>query len=124
MPRAPVGRDLTQQRVYWRYFMKASRFPLVGTVLGALLLSACSDVQNPAAPTQGSFTSSSSQNTNYSGRAAVVQATLLGGTPIAPITLVEAGPLPSSGGADEKALLEASVPGLLTAEVLHASTVA
>jgi hypothetical protein len=104
--------------------MKASRFPLVGTVLGALLFTACSDVQNPVAPTQASFTASSSQNTTYSGRATVVQATLVGGTPIAPITLVEAGPLPSSGGADEKALLEASVPGLVTAEVLHASTVA
>jgi hypothetical protein len=102
--------------------MKASRFPLVGTVLGALLFSACSDVQNPAAPTQGSFTASSSQNTSYSGRATVVQATVLGGTPIAPITLVEAGPLPSSGGADEQSLLDANVPGLLSAEVLHAAT--
>jgi hypothetical protein len=99
--------------------MKASRFPLVGTLLGALLLSACSDVQNPAAPIQGSFTTSSSQNTTYSGQATVVQATALG---LDPITLVEAGPLPSSGGADEKALLEANVPGLLAAEVLHAAT--
>lgn len=102
--------------------MKASRFPLVGTVLGALLFSACSDVQNPAAPTKGSFTSSSSQSTNYSGRATVVQATVLGGAPIAPITLVDAGPLPSSGGADEQSLLDANVPGLLSAEVLHAAT--
>jgi hypothetical protein len=99
--------------------MKASRFPLVGTVLGTLLISACSDVQNPAAPTQGSFTSSSSQSTRYGGRATVVQATV---PVIAPITLVDAGPLPSSGGAEEKALLEASVPGLVTAEVLHAAT--
>jgi hypothetical protein len=102
--------------------MKASRFPLVGTVLGALLLSACSDVQNPAAPSRGSFTLSSSQNTTYSGRATVVQATVLGGTPIAPITLVDAGPLPSSGGAAEQSLLNANVPGLLSAEVLHAAT--
>jgi hypothetical protein len=50
-----------------------------------------------------------------------VQATLLG---LAPITLVEAGPLASSGGADEETLLETSVPGLLAAEVLHATTVA
>jgi hypothetical protein len=49
-----------------------------------------------------------------------VQATVLGQTPI---TLVDAGPLPSTGGADEKSLLDASVPGLLTAEVLHATTV-
>jgi len=102
--------------------MKASRFPLVGTVLTALIFSACSDVQNPAAPRSPSFTLSSSQSTNYSGRATVVQATILGGAPIAPITLVDAGPLPSSGGAEEKSLLEANVPGLLTAEVLHAAT--
>jgi hypothetical protein len=50
-----------------------------------------------------------------------VQATVLGQSPI---TLVEAGPLPSTGGADEKSLIEANVPGVLTAEVLHASTVA
>jgi len=102
--------------------MKASRFPLVGTVLGALVLSACSDVQNPAAPRSSSFTASSSQSTNYGGRATVVQATVLGGAPIAPITLVDAGPLPSSGGAAENSLLEANVPGLVTAEVLHAAT--
>ncbi len=102
--------------------MKASRFPLVGTVVGALLFSACSDVQNPAAPRSPSFTASSSQSTNYGGRATVVQATVLGGAPIAPITLVEAGPLPSSGGADKQTLLEANAPGLLTAEVLHAAT--
>src|SRR2546426_7578827 len=99
--------------------MKASRFPLVGTVIGALLLYACSDVQNPAAPTLSSFTASSSQSTNYGGRATVVQATV---PVIAPITLVDAGPLPSSGGSDEETLLEANAPGLLTAEVLHAAT--
>jgi len=102
--------------------MKASRFPLVGTVLGALLLSACSDVQNPAAPRSPSFDASSSQSTTYSGQATVVQATLLGGAPIAPITLVDAGPLDPSGGAAENSLLEANLPGLLTAEVLHAAT--
>jgi hypothetical protein len=53
-----------------------------------------------------------------------VQATVLGGAPIAPITLVEAGPLPTTGGSDQKSLLEANVPGVLTAEVLHAATVA
>jgi hypothetical protein len=100
--------------------MKASRFPLVGTVLGALLFSACSDVQNPAAPTLPRSTSSLlSQSTTYSGRATVVQATVLA---LAPITLVDAGPLPSSGGAEEKTLLQANLPGLVTAEVLHAAT--
>ena len=102
---------------YWRYLMQASHFPLVGTILGALIFSACSDVRDPTAP---NFIESSSQSTTYSGRATVVQATVLGQSPI---TLVEAGPLPSSGGADEKSLLDASVPGLLTAEVLHAATV-
>jgi hypothetical protein len=97
--------------------MKASHFPLVGTILGALIFSACSDVKNPTAP---NFTESSSQSFNYSGRATVVQATVLGQS----LTLVEAGPLPSTGGADEKSLLEANVPGVLTAEVLHASTIA
>jgi hypothetical protein len=120
-PRARERRSY-QQIFLLEIFIKASRFPLVGSVLGTLLFSACSDVQNPAAPTQGSFTSSSSQNTSYSGRATVVQATVLGGALIAPITLVDAGPLTSSGGADEKSLLEANVPGVLTAEVLHAAT--
>jgi hypothetical protein len=49
----------------------------------------------------------------------VVRAAVLG---LAPITLVDAGPLPPSGGAEEASLLNASVPGLLTAEVLHATT--
>ena len=55
----------------------------------------------------------------YSGRAAVVDATVLGQH----IVLSDTGPLPASGGAQEASLLEAEVPGLLTAEVLHASTV-
>ena len=97
--------------------MKASHLPLVGTVLGALLFSACSDLKNPTAPTL--LTSSSSQSTTYSGRATVVQATVLG---LDPITLVDAGPLPSSGGAEGQTLLEANVPGVLSAEVLHAAT--
>ena len=99
--------------------MKASHLPLVGTVLGALLFSACSDLKNPTAP---NLTESSSQSFNYSGRATVVQATVLGGALIAPITLVDAGPLPSSGGAEGQTLLEANVPGVLSAEVLHAAT--
>ncbi len=95
--------------------MKASHLPLVGTVLGALLFSACSDLKNPTAP---NFIESSSQSFNYSGRATVVQATVLGQT----TTLVEAGPLPSTGGAEGQTLLKASVPGVLSAEVLHAAT--
>jgi hypothetical protein len=37
--------------------------------------------------------------------------------------LGDSGPLPTNGGALETSLLNANVPGLLTAEVLHASTV-
>src|SRR5260221_2950680 len=57
--------------------------------------------------------------TSYSGQATVVNATVLGIN----TKLSDTGPLPSSGGARESSLLTASVPGLLTAEVLHASTV-
>ncbi|PYO90291.1 MAG: hypothetical protein DMD66_03240, partial [Gemmatimonadetes bacterium] len=42
---------------------------------------------------------------------------------LSPVVLADAGPLPPSGGAEDASLLNASVPGLLTAEVLHASTV-
>jgi len=59
-------------------------------------------------------------NTTYSGQATVVRATVLG---LPPVVLSDTGPLPGSGGARQASLLEASVPGLLTAEVLHASTV-
>src|SRR5437016_9664510 len=58
-------------------------------------------------------------HTTFSGRATVVQATVLGNT----VTLADTGPLPASGGAQQASLLDAQVPGLLTAEVLHASTV-
>ena len=57
--------------------------------------------------------------TTFSGRATVVRANVLG----APVTLADTGPLPSSGGAQEASLLSASEPGLLTANVLHATTV-
>ncbi len=55
----------------------------------------------------------------FSGQATAVQATVLGITTV----ISEARPLPSSGGAAEASLLQASVPGLLTAEVLHAATI-
>jgi len=75
-----------------------------------LLLSASAAAADAAQPTSP---------TTFSGRATVVDATVLG----IRTTLADAGPLPSSGGAQEASLLDASVPGLLTAEVLHASTV-
>src|SRR5213594_4207191 len=64
--------------------------------------------------------SASANNTTFSGEATVVQATVLS---LPPVVLSDTGALDSTGGAREASLLDASVPGLLTAEVLHASTV-
>ena len=64
--------------------------------------------------------SASANNTTFSGEATVVQATVLG---LPPVVLSDTGALDSTGGAREASLLDANVPGLLTAEVLHASTV-
>ena len=58
-------------------------------------------------------------STRYSGQATVVHANLLG----TEIALVDTGPLPPEGGAEEESLLSAEVPGLLSAEILHASTI-
>jgi len=99
--------------------MRISPLSITSALICALLVSACSETRNPAAPKPSSLISSPSQSTTFSGDATVVRATVLGVS----TELVRAGPLPSSGGADEETLLEASVPGLLTAEVLHASTV-
>jgi hypothetical protein len=66
-----------------------------------------------------SLASPSADAASFSGRAVVVQATVLG----VPTTLSDTGPLPASGGALEASLLGAQVDGLLTANVLHASTV-
>src|SRR5712692_10023041 len=54
----------------------------------------------------------------FSGQATVVKATVLGTN----TTLVDTGPLPSSGGALEASLLTANVDGL-SAEILDAATV-
>lgn len=56
---------------------------------------------------------------DFSGQATAVRATVLGITTV----ISDTGPLPASGGAQETSLLEATVPGTLSAEVLHASTV-
>ncbi len=61
-----------------------------------------------------------SSNNTFSGQATVVRATVLG---LQPVVLSDTGPLPSSGGALHASLLSARVPGLLSAEVLHATTV-
>jgi len=103
-------------RIPWNSPLRASALAAVALAL------ACAERPDPAAPKSPSLWTggtSTTQATSYSGRATVVQATVLGLS----TTLVDAGPLPSSGGAMEASLLNASVPGLLTAEVLHATTV-
>jgi hypothetical protein len=70
-----------------------------------------------AAFTTGAY----ANDTTFSGQATVVNASVGG---LGPVVLSDTGPLPSSGGAQEASILNATVPGLLTAEVLHASTVA
>src|SRR5947209_8560092 len=92
----------------------------VAALAAALLVGACSEVRNPAAPGPAFSTTSGSAIT-YSGRATVVQVAVLN---FEPILIGDAGPLPPQGGADEKSLVDATVPELLTVEVLHASTVA
>jgi len=92
-----------------------------GLLAAAALALGCSERNTPLAGVLADATTSSGgQATSFSGRATVLQATLLG---LPPVVLVDAGPLPPSGGAEEASLLNANVPDLLTAEVLHASTV-
>ncbi len=103
-------------RIRWNSPLRASALVAVAVAL------ACAERPDPAAPKAPRFWTggtSTTHATSYSGRATVVQATVLGVS----TKLVDAGPLPSSGGAMEASLLNASVPGLLTAEVLHATTV-
>src|SRR5258708_5952799 len=57
--------------------------------------------------------------TTFSGRAVVVDAEVLGLHTV----ISDTGNLPSSGGALQTSLLTASVPGLLTANVLHATSI-
>jgi len=91
-----------------------------GVLAAVALALACSERPDPVAP-EFSTGSPATHATSFSGRATVVQATLLN---LTPVVFVDAGPLPPEGGAAEASLLKASVPGLLTAEVLHATTVA
>jgi hypothetical protein len=96
---------------------------IIGYVLGCtFLLAGCSE--NPSSDltsvSASLIESQNSEATTYSGRATVVNATLLS---LPPIILSDAGPLPNSGGEAEATLLEAEVPGVLTAQVLHAATI-
>src|SRR5437016_758318 len=65
------------------------------------------------------FPGGSDKAATFSGQATVVDATVLGVRTV----IVDTGPLPASGGAEEASLLNVNVPGLLSAEVLHATTV-
>jgi hypothetical protein len=57
----------------------------------------------------------------FAGRATVFQANGVG---IVPVVLSDTGNLDSTGGAKEASLLNASVPGLVSGEVLHATAIA
>jgi hypothetical protein len=59
-------------------------------------------------------------STQFSGQATGVRATVAG---LGPVTLSDTGPLPAEGGQKETSLLSANVPGLLTANVFHSSTI-
>jgi hypothetical protein len=95
---------------------------LTALVAGLLTLSACTDREAVTGPAlDPSVAGGSGTQNSYSGEATVVRAVVpLTSTDL---TLIHAGPLPSSGGAAEDKLISANVPGLLTATVLHASTV-
>lgn len=102
--------------------MRRRTFLLTAAVMGGFALVGCSDYGPTAPDTSVRFHAAPDGGARtYSGRATVVaaQVPLLG----VDTRLADAGPLPESGGADEATLLEASVDGLLTARVLHASTV-
>ena len=61
----------------------------------------------------------SGASTTFKGQATALRANVLGIETV----LADTGPLPPSGGALEASVLSANVPGLVTANVLHASTV-
>lgn len=101
--------------------MRRRTFFLTATILGGFAVAGCSDreVTAPDAPLH--HVSPAGDGQRFSGRATVVIASV----PALGIDtrLADAGPLPEEGGADEATLLEASIPDLLDARVLHASTV-
>lgn len=59
------------------------------------------------------------EQAGYGGRGTAIKASVLG----VPILLSDTGPLPRSGGNMEASSLKATVPGLLTADVLRAAAV-
>jgi len=73
--------------------MKLSQSLPVAALAAALLVGACSEARNPAAPGPA-FSTTSAPGITYSGQATVVQAALAG---LEPITFADAGPLPPEG---------------------------
>jgi hypothetical protein len=86
----------------------SARFASVVLLIGMLVL-----------PTSG-VSAAASGDTSFSGQATVIQVSdpLTG-----PVVLADTGPLSASGGARDASLLNAAVPGVVTAEVLHATTI-
>lgn len=70
-------------------------------------------------PTSG-VAEAASGNTSFSGRATAVQ---LADPVTGPVVLADTGSLPASGGSQEASLLSTGVPGVVTADVLHATTI-
>lgn len=104
--------------------MKRSTF----IALAAAVLAGCEMATAPHGTPGSPAFSASSTPTTYSGRATVVEATVLD---LPTIRLSDTGPLPASGGALETTLLTLSVPSdqtlgvlALDAEAGHAATVA
>ena len=61
---------------------------------------------------------------SFSGQAVVVSGSVTTPVGTIPLDISDTGPLPAKGGSQQASLLSASVPGLLSAEVLHASAIA
>src|SRR5260370_34417159 len=105
-------------RIHWR----APTLALALAATAALFLSCgklhTSAVTAPVSRTAPLARASGSGSTRFSGQATAVRANVLGINTV----LSDAGPLPPSGGAEEKSLLTANVPGVLTVNVLHATT--
>ncbi len=98
--------------------------------ISATMLAGCSpdSMTGPNRPTAVSELSTSTTQTTYSGRATVIEATVLG---LPTIRLADTGPLPETGGNQATTLLDVSIPSAQTGGILavdavvgHASTVA
>ncbi|MGH2602527.1 MAG: choice-of-anchor P family protein, partial [Dehalococcoidia bacterium] len=107
--------------------MKVAHIRRCGALAAALVLAACTETREPVG-LHLSAEGMSLPGTTYSGDATVLQAQVLD---LATVTLVRAGPLPESGGAEEASLLTVRIPGDATggvldlaANVAHASTIA